>query len=212
MIACIIAGAGSGKRFLKGDNLSLPKQFHKIGKKPILEKVIENFSDFPTVVSIRKEDEKYFKENYKNALYAIGGETRQESIRKGLIFIKQNFPEIKYILIADAVRPFTSKVLIQSIVNSVIDGKRAVIPVIQIVDTLKEVKNGCIIKTLPRENIVCAQTPQGFEFEMIYNLHEKFADCAFTDDSALCEAANIKVHVIEGERANIKVTFSEDIS
>lgn len=211
MIGCIIASGGSGTRFDK--NAILPKQYTKLADgEEIFLKTLNTFNgEVDKVVAvIREEDEEFFKQNYSKINYVYGGEVRQTSIRNGLEYFKQHLPETKYILITDAVRPFVSKAIIQNIIYKLQSGERAVIPAIKVYDTIKEVKNGLITKTINREGLYFAQTPQGFEFDTIFKLHQKYKGENFTDDSLLCEKEGIAVSVIEGESTNIKITTKLD--
>ena len=218
LIKCIITSGGSGLRFGLGtEDLQAkglggrPKQYQEIESEMIVAKTIKQFQGLieEIIVVIRKEDEGFFKQNFPNIKYCFGGETRQASVLKGLEFLSPNKPE--FVLITDAVRPFTSKKLITEVINELKNGKKAVIPVLPIHDTVKKAINGKVIETLNREELFLTQTPQGFEFELIYNLHNKYKAESFTDDSALCEKAGIEVTAILGEKKNIKITTKDDI-
>lgn len=218
MIAVLITSGGMGLRFqtksldLKGNfNLeeNLPKQFLKINGERILTKTINIFKEFADflIVSIPAEYEAFFKKEYPEINYCIGGGTRQKSVFNALSQIKN----ADYVLITDAVRPFVSKELIQNVIHELRSGERGVIPAIPMHDTIKKIQNGYIVETLNREEIFSVQTPQGFDFEIIKNLHQKYKDENFSDDSLLFEMEKIPVKMILGEKSNIKITTPEDL-
>lgn len=218
IIKCIITSGGSGLRFAIGIEdlqakglLGRPKQYQEIEGEMILAKTIKQFQGLveEIIVVIRAEDEIFFKQNFPNIKYCFGGKTRQASVLKGLEFLSPNKPE--FVLITDGVRPFTSKKLITEVINEVKNGKKAVIPVLPIHDTVKKVINGKVIETLNREELFLTQTPQGFSFDLIYSLHNKYKGENFTDDSALCEKHGIEVTAILGEKKNIKITTKDDL-
>ncbi len=206
MLACIITAGGFGKRF----NSQIPKQYHKLESGFVLQKTIDLFCNFTQniLVVIRKEDEDFFKANFKTN-YCFGGQERQNSVFNGLEFLCEKKP--KYVLITDGVRPFASKNLIQNVINALEDGEKAVIPCVKVQDTVKKVINGYVSGTISRENLALVQTPQGFDFNLIHSLHKKYQHLTLTDDSALCEIEKIPVKVIEGERGNIKITTQDDL-
>jgi 2-C-methyl-D-erythritol 4-phosphate cytidylyltransferase len=209
MLASIITAGGFGERF----NSHIPKQYHKIGDEFILQKTINTFTHFSKnlVVVIRKEDESFFKEHFSNIEYVFGGKTRQASVLKGLEFLAKKNMNYKDVLITDGVRPFVSSKLIQEVIRCLNDGELGVIPCIKLQDTIKRVHNNYVVETVEREGLFATQTPQGFKFKTIYELHKKYQDLNFTDDAQLFEREGIKVRVVEGEKTNIKITTQGDL-
>lgn len=218
MIAVLITSGGMGLRFqasslgLKenvGLKENLPKQFLKINGERILTKTINVFKEFADflIVSIPAEYEEFFKMEYPEINYCIGGGTRQKSVFNALLQIKN----ADYVLITDAVRPFVSKELIQNVIKELRGGEKGVIPAIPMHDTVKKSQNGYIVETLNREEIFSVQTPQGFDFKTIKALHRKYKNENFSDDSLLFEMEKIPVKMILGEKSNIKITTPEDL-
>ncbi|MDX1950090.1 MAG: bifunctional 2-C-methyl-D-erythritol 4-phosphate cytidylyltransferase/2-C-methyl-D-erythritol 2,4-cyclodiphosphate synthase [Rickettsiales bacterium] len=215
-ITIIVAG-GSGVRL----GLETPKQYLKIKNKYILELTLEVFIahkniDFIQIVIAENHLELYqkatqkFSNNKKILPIVFGGITRQESVLNGLKAVETHKP--KNILIHDAVRPFLSEELISKIISSLDENSnKACIPALQITDSVKEVKDNFIYKSLLRENLVNVQTPQGFDYNFIYNLHKIFAGKNLSDDSWLAELAQEKIALIEGEKSNYKITTMEDL-
>jgi 2-C-methyl-D-erythritol 4-phosphate cytidylyltransferase/2-C-methyl-D-erythritol 2,4-cyclodiphosphate synthase len=113
------------------------------------------------------------------------------------------------VLIHDAARPFVSPQIISG-VCATLDEHDAAIPAIPVPDTLKLVEQGRITRTLPRDGVFSAQTPQGFRFEAILSAHEAAAGREFTDDAAIAESAGLSVVTVTGSRMNFKLTTQED--
>ena len=80
------------------------------------------------------------------------------------------------------------------------------------IDTIKEVENGIIIKTIDRSKLYNTQTPQAFEYNLIMKAHQKYEGQNFTDDSGLAEAIGAKVYVVNGSYRNIKITTQSDMA
>jgi len=214
VVVLIVAG-GVGSRS-GGD---IPKQYQKTGKDTILNHNIRNFINHNQIdhvrVVISKDAEKlYLKDKIdSNKLdYVFGGVERKDSVRLGLESLKDISPD--KILIHDAARPYISSKLISEIINEV-ENKNAVIPVLRIADTIKEVSGDKIEKTINRDRVVSAQTPQAFDYNLINKLHKKAnkenSEANFTDDASLCEYYGEDVYFIEGEKENIKITYKNDI-
>ena len=167
----IILAAGNSKR-LKSNT---PKPFHTINNKTLLEYAFNAFRDFSeikkTVIVYNKKHKKYInKLDLKNTLKIIGGKSRQESTFKALKRIKKM--NCKKILIHDAARPYTSKKLVNTLINK-LKKNHAVTPIIKINDAAKRVNKNSIFKNIQRNSLRFSQTPQGFTFRKIYEKHKK---------------------------------------
>jgi 2-C-methyl-D-erythritol 4-phosphate cytidylyltransferase/2-C-methyl-D-erythritol 2,4-cyclodiphosphate synthase len=138
-----------------------------------------------------------------------GGQTRQDSVFSGLLSVPSS---VNAVLIHDAARPFLTPKLVQMTINALSQGARAVIPVIPITDTIKQVF-GHKLTTLPREHLVRVQTPQGFALPTILQAHHlaREQDLECTDDAGLCENMGEDIEMIVGEDTNIKITTPQDL-
>ncbi len=198
-VALIVAG-GNGTRF----GSALPKQYHAIADHiSILDHTVAVFQEHSQIdlvcVVVGKNHE-----IEPSIPYTYSGKTRQESVRNGLRFLKQYDPE--YVLIHDAVRPFVSHYLISKVVNA-LENYEAVDVGLPIVDTIKTYDG----EIIPRESIYATQTPQGFHFQTILDLHEQ-AIGEYTDDISLYLDSGRKNFVlVAGDRQNIKITYKEDL-
>ena len=138
----------------------------------------------------------------------VGGPERQDSVYQGL---RRLSDRNEMVLVHDAARPSPSAELI----SQVIDGTRlheACVPVLPVGDTVKEVHDKQITGTLDRKNLVLAQTPQGFKMALLQSAFESALENGFygTDESTLVERLGVPVHVVPGEKSNLKITWKED--
>lgn len=138
-----------------------------------------------------------------------GGETRTESVFNGILEMD---PKTEIVLIHDGARPLVS----QAVIDDAIDGAIAhfaAVPGIPVKDTIKVVKNGCVVETPERANLVAVQTPQAFSADLIkgtlQNALEKKLE--LTDDGMACEAMGVTVYITNGSEENIKITTPQDL-
>jgi len=213
----IIPASGSGVRY----GSKLPKQFIRIDGKEIIAYTLQKFDSLKSVDSIVIATQKKYinklrylvKENkFRKVLNIVeGGKTRHDSVSNGLKALRPDKND--FIIVHDAVRPFITVKKIRELMKEVKDCN-AVIPGLRINDTTKEVsKNNIIRKTIPRENLWIAQTPQLFRYDILKRAFEKADENKFkgTDESSIVEYAGYKVKIIEGEKTNVKITTNEDI-
>ena len=117
------------------------------------------------------------------------------------------------VLIHDGVRPFVSPELIDRVIDG-LEGADGCIPGLALTDTIKETRDGFVVKTVPRDSLFQVQTPQAFVTATIRQEHMNAAltgSGRFTDDSSLLEEAGLSVRIVNGDPYNIKITFPEDI-
>ncbi len=209
-IALLVA-AGKSERM----NGGLPKPYLKIAGDSILRRTIKSFLEHPDIdgvrVVIRREHHPYYRKAMEGLSIipcVIGGNSRQESVRLGLESLDYLKPE--RVLVHDIARPFVSKELISRVIEKLGEYK-AVIPVVQINDTIKHVVNDMVNNTLERDGVVTVQTPQGFHYKTLEMAHKKATGKNLTDDAAVCEQANVAVFCVEGDQANFKITTAGDI-
>lgn len=213
-VALIVAG-GKGSRM----GVDMPKQYMQLSGKAILERTYQAFADNENIQFIQIVISKEHQSLYNDLLVKLadkakllpvcfGGDTRQESVSLGLEALTKAGPA--RVLIHDSVRPFVSNELINKVIFALKDSKCAV-PALKISDSVKEIEGDKIKRSLLRENMVTVQTPQGFDFEFIYKLHQDYKGENLSDDTALAELMNEKVVIIEGEKENYKITTIDDL-
>jgi 2-C-methyl-D-erythritol 4-phosphate cytidylyltransferase len=141
----------------------------------------------------------------------LGGETRQESVYNGL----QALPAAaERVLIHDGARCLATPQLLDRCAAALLDcpGLIAAVPV---KDTIKVVDETGIIQDTPdRRQLWAAQTPQGFEVQLLKQCHNQGRDSGWqvTDDAALFERCGLPVRIVEGEETNLKVTTPVDLA
>ena len=216
-IAAIVVAAGRGTR--AGHDFG-PKQYRDIGGKPIIWHTLKALIDVDIfsqiIVVIHPQDINIIKEcaaDYWSKVTCVtGGETRQASVRNGLLVLHKDVPD--YVMIHDGVRPFVDGVLLAR-VRDALEPEMGVLPALAVSDTLKRSDvNGLIEATIDREKLYAAQTPQAFPFATILAAHNKAYEAQridFTDDCALAEWVGLPVKIVEGSADNVKITWKRDI-
>ena len=204
----ILLAAGNSSRFKS----NLPKPYHKIGGKTLLDlslNKIKLFKEFKKIVVVyNKKHLKFLKKiNLSNISIIEGGKTRQESTRIALNYLKKQ-KKIDKVLIHDAARPNFSKNLIKKIL---LEAKKnnIVVPVLKIQDALKKRDYKNKFLNLKRKNFFLTQTPQYFNLNKILNLHKKNKSKYRDDDFSLINDDK-KTKIIAGEKRNFKITDKGD--
>ena len=204
--AAIIAAAGMGHRL----GANLPKSLVKLIDKTLLEHAVANLAPVAQllIVTAPAGYEKEYKKLLGEEVEVItGGVLRSDSIRIAIAKIPNNY---EYVLVHDAARALASTRLASEVINQLIRGQQAVIPTLEVIDTIKEVDNqGYVRNTLNRASLKIVQTPQGFNRSVLERAHQASEDA--TDDAALVEALGIKVKTIAGEDQAFKITTKGDI-
>lgn len=211
--SAIIAAAGNGTR-MKSETA---KQFILIDDTPVLAITLTAFekaSEIDEIIIVTRETDidavKNLAEKFnisKLSSVVCGGETRQESISNALEAVKGDI-----VLIHDGARPFVTQKQINEVAASLYINDAAALG-IPVTDTIKSVDGDIITGTIDRSTLVSIQTPQGFKTEIIKKAHSvaKTNGLSATDDCALCEHMGIKVKVVTGSPANIKLTTPDDL-
>ena len=205
--AAIIAGAGSGHRL----GADLPKALVKLLDKTLVEHAVAALAPVAELIIVTAPAgfEDKFKELLGDQVTVItGGVLRSDSIRIALEKIPNNY---EFVLVHDAARAIASTDLAKNIVSELVKGEQAVIPALDVVDTIKEVDAGGYVRSTPdRSTLRAVQTPQGFVKSVLAHAHSSAEDA--TDDAALVEAIGIKVKVIAGEERALKITTKSDLT
>lgn len=207
----IITAGGVSNRF--GSNKLLEKLPN--GKSVIIT-TIEKFLPFSNniVIPCHEDVQEYIEKNLPNfsdkIYFAPFGETRQKSVFNGLLELeKQGGADT--VLIHDGARPFIKAETINKTIEKLKEYKGVCVGVYA-TDTIKITDTtGKIIKTIDRNTVFCAQTPQGFDFKTILDAHKKLKDKDFTDDSGMLEYLGLEVYALQGSQTNKKITFREDL-
>jgi 2-C-methyl-D-erythritol 4-phosphate cytidylyltransferase len=223
MIFAQILAGGKGTRFGK---TKLPKQFIKLGTKPIIIHTTDQFLLNPQIdhiiISVGKEwinhtenlIKKYYPNETKRISVVEGGETRNLTILKGCQFIKDKTKKKSLIITHDAVRPFITQRIIDDNIKAGMN-TTCVDTVIPATDTIVHSINGKEINNIPiRNQYFLGQTPQTFQvddFITLYNSLSKDEKETLTDACKIFIIKNKKVELVQGDIYNLKITHLEDL-
>jgi 2-C-methyl-D-erythritol 4-phosphate cytidylyltransferase len=215
--AAIIAAAGSGRRF----GGEVKKQFQLLCGKPILSYSIESFQKsrlVAEIILVVPEDSVSYcheeivdKFGFKKVTKIIsGGEERQNSVEIGFNSISD---KTDIVVVHDGVRPFITVKTIEEVIKEAIKSGGA-IAAIPVKDTVKKSSTeNYIERTIPRDSLWLAQTPQAFRYDVLKRAIERAKEDGFigTDESSLVERVDIRVKLVKGSEFNIKITTEEDL-
>ena len=220
----VIMAAGSGTRM----GAQLPKQFLELDGKVILRRTIEVFleacPDVSVITVLPKQYLDYWKDYcYKNnficpQILVSGGITRFHSVKNAL----KRVPDGALVAVHDGVRPLVSVQLVRDMFEKA-ESIQALIPVVPCVDTMKvlqknvwpdgsETLTAVTGQTVDRSVLYGAQTPQIFHSEILKGAYDQAFDTAFTDDASVVEKHGKSLSFVIGERLNIKITTTEDLT
>ncbi|EGK7484744.1 MULTISPECIES: IspD/TarI family cytidylyltransferase [unclassified Campylobacter] len=219
-IALIIAG-GIGARM----NQSIPKQFMSINDKPIIIYTLEKFEKHPAideivVVSLNGWENillSYAKQFKITKLRHItkGGDSGQESIKNGILKLKEFYSDDDIVLIHDAIRPNVSEEIISDAIR-VINEKGSAVSVIPCNEAMLVSNDGGINsrQTYDRQKLKRTQTPQGATLKALKDLHDKAEKMGIKDSVATCTLmieTGGEIYFSIGSEKNIKITTMDDI-
>ena len=209
----IIVAGGKGLRM----GSDIPKQFLPIGGKPVLMRTLERFRQYSSTLQIilvlPKAQQDYWQKLCKEYAFDIdyqladGGETRFHSVQNGLAKIPDNAQGV--VGVHDGVRPFPSIDVIRNCYETARE-KKAVIPVIPVVETVRHLKGDTSV-TVPRNEYRLVQTPQTFDIQLLKAANRQPYNDGFTDDASVVEAFGFDITLVEGNRENIKITTPYDL-
>jgi len=217
----IIVASGKGLRL----DMQLPKQFIMVNNKTVLEHTLEKFTPLtrfkkviitlpPDVLAPENSNYADLKERLleKNITLIPGGKERFDSVYNALSLLQKNACNEDFVFIHDGVRPFVSKSLLEALFSKIPENN-GIIPLIPLTDTIKEIREGAVARTLDRSILRGAQTPQVFNYEKIFNAYLSAKKELFmgTDDASIFEHFGNKVIFIKGCNDNIKITTPHDL-
>ncbi|MFH5926263.1 bifunctional 2-C-methyl-D-erythritol 4-phosphate cytidylyltransferase/2-C-methyl-D-erythritol 2,4-cyclodiphosphate synthase [Roseomonas xinghualingensis] len=209
-VAALLMAAGRGERLGGGE----PKQFLPLLGRPVLRHAAEALLRDGLVDAIQPvcaDEERGRVDSILAGLPVLpaipGGATRQASVLAGLEALESHAPTL--VLVHDAARPAVPAGTVKAVLAALEEAEGA-IPAQPVADTLKLAEDGAIIRTVPREGLHRAQTPQGFRFSLLLSLH-RAAPGGATDDASLLEAAGHAVRLVPGSEENVKITYPGDL-
>ncbi len=216
-IAAVIVAAGKSDR-LTG---ALPKQFRDVAGKPLLAWTLSRFEQaktIDTVVIVASEEFLLFSQEIvdrfsisKVSKIVTGGKNRYDSVRLGLEALPK---QTAHVAIHDAARPLVAPDDIDRVAQAAVESGAALLA-IPVADTVKQSEEGRVFRTVSRENLYLAQTPQVFPYAKILSLHTAYAEHGstneITDDVSLAEGNGLPVRIVEPNGPNFKLTTPRDL-
>lgn len=209
-VVAIVVAAGSGVR-LGGE---VPKAVRPLAGRPLVSWSVAalaagGVTEVVVVVGDGLQD--VFAEALADApipwRIVIGGATRQESVARGIAAL----PPGEIVLVHDAARPLVPAEVVRGVVEAVRSGAPAVIPVVPMSDTIRQVVGaGSVV--VDRSGLRAVQTPQGFARDVLVSAHAAAAGREYTDDAAVCEASGYEVLLVPGSREARKITEPYDLA
>ncbi len=210
----IILAGGSGTRFGK------QKQFEEIAEIPIYIWAFKTAQEITTeniilvapkeaigeIVPNERTRQKLLKKGVMSEQMVEGGNTRSASVRAGIEKLKEmGANDTDIVLVHDAARPLATKEIYLDVIQEIRDGADAATPAIPITDTINTTDG----EIVDRKKLLALQTPQGFRFDILKEIHENGEEA--TDDISLCLKHNKKVSYTTGDVKNLKITEPIDL-
>ena len=214
----IIVAGGKGLR-MGGE---LPKQFIPIEGRPVLMRTLDTFhacdSTIEIILVLPRDHQPYWRQLCRDYGFSVphriadGGTTRFHSVQNGLALA--DAPDA-LVAVHDGVRPFVAHEVIRACYKAAAS-HGAVVPVVPVVETVRQlVETGSTVHsesvTVPRDAYRLVQTPQTFCASLLRRAYEQPYCDAFTDDASVVEALGESVHLVKGNRENIKLTTPFDL-
>jgi 2-C-methyl-D-erythritol 4-phosphate cytidylyltransferase len=210
-VAVLVPAAGSGVRLGPG----APKALRELAGEPLLVHAVRRLAAARSVAQIVVAAPPGAIPNVRDLLAAVasvtvvaGGASRQASVAAALAAADPAFP---IVLVHDAARALAPATLVERVAAAVRDGHDVVIPVLSVIDTIKQVDEaGRVVGTVDRAVLRVVQTPQGFRREVLAAAHAAAVD-EHTDDAALAEKIGATVWTVPGDEAALKITRPVDL-
>lgn len=208
----VVVAAGTGKRM----GAPLPKQFLLVAGKPLVMHTLERFYTFDPSIKLLLVLHPDFQEYWNDCIVkhaftiphtiVTGGEERFHSVRCALDTIDDM---TSIVAIHDGVRPFVNNETLSRCFEGAESNGNSV-PVVEVHDSLREI-HGPANHAVNRTDYRIVQTPQCFRMEVLNGAFQQPYSISFTDDASVVEAAGFAIHLVEGNRDNIKITTPEDL-
>lgn len=222
--AAVVTAAGASARM----GSAVKKEFRTIGGVPVLALAVRPFLEAgvgPVVVTLPAgrlaEAAALLAPHLDVAALSLveGGDTRQESVRRGLRALADSAPDL--VLIHDGARPWLSPALLERVADAAARFG-ACVPVVEVTEAVKELRGGTdsgaggdplVLRHIPRHLVRFAQTPQGFSYPRIASAHEQAwaGGLSFVDDAEVYDRFSGPVAWVAGDPANRKITFPDDL-
>lgn len=209
----IIVAGGSGKRF----GSQVPKQFLPLAGLPVLMHTIQRFARHASTITLALPQSQigYWHDLCGQYAFSIpvnivaGGNSRFESVKNAIDSIHVNDEDI--IAVHDGVRPLVSDKVINAVFEKAASSGSA-IPAIHVTDSIRMLDNDGFSHAVDRNKLVAVQTPQAFNAKRLKEAYDVPFSESYTDDASVYEHSGNKIHIVDGDSRNIKITHPDDIA
>ena len=211
--ALVIVAAGSGQRF----GSALPKAFVPLAHRPLVQHTLDMLAGWETPHSVVLVVPEGWVEPARalhhpvgtELIVVTGGDTRTQSVQHGLGALPEG---TTHVLIHDAARPLVTSAVFDRVLDALVAGSSAVIPVVPVVDTLvhRDMTTGVTHGGVDRDQLAGVQTPQGFRADLLLKAYEEVSG-DYTDDAEVMRVSGHIVDSVAGETLGFKVTYPEDL-
>jgi 2-C-methyl-D-erythritol 4-phosphate cytidylyltransferase len=211
-VAAVVPAAGSGSRLVSPDAVD-PKAFRRLNGRQILQlslRALEPFVD-QVVVAVPPAYVDAVGSGRPNPVpltVVAGGSTRQQSVRNALSVVD---PAIEYVLVHDAARPLVPMDVFTRVIDALHGGAEAVVPVVPVVDSLRQLQSGGDNSAFDRSSMRAVQTPQGFRRSVLDEAHRGVDDFDAADDAILVEGLGVPMSLVAGSDLAFKITRPLDL-
>jgi 2-C-methyl-D-erythritol 4-phosphate cytidylyltransferase len=213
----VIVAAGRGDRL----GMDRPKAFARLAGRPLLGESLQRLEDSDRIDAIVvvappgwEEPAILLAEELgagKVAACVTGGERRVDSVRAG---VEETPGDAAVLVVHDAARPILPEEVLERVLAPLPEGWDGAVPALPVADTIKRVRDGAVVETLPRDELAAVQTPQAFVAPVLRAAlaSNTLLPGAPSDCASLVEAHGGRVRVVDGDRRLLKVTGPEDLS
>lgn len=212
----IIPAAGIGNRMAT----AIPKQYLQVAGKPMISHSVQTFFACPRISNIilgLSPDDHFWRTlpldpNSKLKLSYTGGDTRAQTVLNTMLAFSETIADDDWVLVHDAARPGLSLSLLNTFLDTLQDDAVGGLLALPLADTLKQSNQEArSVKTIPREHLWQAQTPQMFRYQTLKNALSQFEGSP-TDEAQAIEALGLQPKLVVGALNNMKVTYPQDIA
>ncbi len=211
-VVALVLGAGAGLRL----GVSGPKALVQVRGRTLLEwscRALARAPSVDAVLPVIPPGAAWGCDAVRRVLAAVpGGATRQESLACGLAALRERAPACEWVLVHDAARCLVRPEDAEAVLAAA-RATGAAVPVVELADTIKEIGDGRVVRTLERARLGAAQTPQAFRRSLLEEALRKAeqAGVTATDCASLVERLGLPVAVCPGRAENFKVTLTDDL-
>ena len=210
-VAAIIPAAGSGTRLGAGQ----PKAFLELDGLTLLTRAALAMSQFAGIVMVAAPPDEVQQAGHllgevdADVIVVPGGRDRQDSVAACLAALPEH---VEWVLVHDAARPLVPEDLVRRVLEALVAGAPAVIPVLPVVDTIRVVSDDEVGHVVDRTTLRRVQTPQGFQTAVLRDAYRRASGSpATTDDAALVQEAGVSITAVLGDERALKITTPDDV-